>query len=536
MPRRPEIGNVQLYPNRPLRSSDRNGYVLKFYCPLQQTRIRKNCGTRDRREARRIQRECRERLLNGEYTASGGVILAGQQQSARRTAKVVDPGRGMSWEAARERYRQHRAARGREASLVHSLSRIDLAGRIFENELQPHLDGELMLPDCMTLDRFEYLQEQLLAGAESRFDRRSPNTVNSTIGAVIAFARFCKKHDWIPAVPDVQKLEVEEVMKGRPVTGEEFDRMLAVTPDVVGPNSAPSWQFAMRVLWETGFRIGDLMDFHWNDEQHIHPRWKGQPTLVIPSSQKNRKLQELPLLPGLAKLLETVPAKNRTGWVVDPQPMEFTIQGDTEWFRPDDRTLAELVQRFTNRAISRACGVSDMTVRNWLKAAAIERSNPPTSRGEVPADEVRSLRTASERRKTFTSPCKGERMTTERVSRVISLIGQKANIIVRDGGNRASGNSKYASAHDLRRGFAHRMINLGVTAETLTLLLRHADFATTRKFYGATRSAQAAGQEVRELLERTNPSFVGGLVGGPEPTPAFNPEEVAKLKAILATL
>ena len=30
MPRRPEIGNVQLYPDRPLRKSDRNGYVLNF--------------------------------------------------------------------------------------------------------------------------------------------------------------------------------------------------------------------------------------------------------------------------------------------------------------------------------------------------------------------------------------------------------------------------------------------------------------------------------------------------------------------------
>ena len=536
MPRRPEIGNVQIYPNRPLRASDRNGYVLKFYCPLQQTRIRKNCGTRDRREARRIQRECRERLLNGEYAASGGVITAGQPQAARRTTKTAEPGQGMSWESARERYRQHRAARGRKASLVHSLSRIDLACRIFENELLPHPEGELMLADCMTLDRFEYLQEQLLAGAESRFDRRSPNTVNSTIGAVMAFARFCQKHSWIPVVPDVQKLEVEEVMKGRPVTCEEFERMLAVTPDVVGPNSAPSWQFALRVLWETGFRIGDLMDFHWKDEQHIHSKWKALPTLVIPSSQKNRKLQEIPLLPGLAKLLDAVPDKDRTGWVVDPQPLEYSIQGDIEWFRPDAETLADLVKRFTNRAIGRACGVSDMTVRNWLKAAAIERSSPPTSRSEVPADQVRDLRRTSERRKTFTRSCTGDRMTVERVGRVISLIGQKSNIIVRDGGCRASGNSKYASAHDLRRGFAHRMINLGVTAETLTLLLRHADFATTRKFYGATRSAQAAGQEVRELLERTNPSFVGGLVGGLESAPAFNLEEVAKQKAILATL
>ena len=74
MPRKPEIGNVQLYPNRPLKVSDKNGYVLKFYCPVQRKRIRKNCGTRNRREARSILRECRERLINGQYIESGGAI------------------------------------------------------------------------------------------------------------------------------------------------------------------------------------------------------------------------------------------------------------------------------------------------------------------------------------------------------------------------------------------------------------------------------------------------------------------------------
>ena len=36
MPRRPEIGNVQLYPNRPLRDSDKNGYVLQVLLPDSQ--------------------------------------------------------------------------------------------------------------------------------------------------------------------------------------------------------------------------------------------------------------------------------------------------------------------------------------------------------------------------------------------------------------------------------------------------------------------------------------------------------------------
>ena len=39
----------------------------------------------------------------------------------------------------------------------------------------------------------------------------------------------------------------------RPITGEEFDRMIEATPRVVGKNEAPSWRFALRVLWYAGF-------------------------------------------------------------------------------------------------------------------------------------------------------------------------------------------------------------------------------------------------------------------------------------------
>ena len=82
----------------------------------------------------------------------------------------------------------------------------------------------------MTLNMLEYLQERLLEGDEGVYDSRSPNTVNSMMGAVMAFVRFCHKHEWIERVPSVERLEVNDVMKGRPVTQEEFERMLEATP------------------------------------------------------------------------------------------------------------------------------------------------------------------------------------------------------------------------------------------------------------------------------------------------------------------
>ncbi|MCA9008479.1 MAG: hypothetical protein KDB01_01975, partial [Planctomycetaceae bacterium] len=139
MSRRPEIGNVQLYPDRPLRKSDRNGYVLKFYCPLRGERIRRNCGTRDRREARRMQRECRERLLNGEYLASGGAVSASHFVSESCPMAVAshaadgNPPSGPTWQDCYDRYLEHRQLRVRDGSLVEIVSRLGIAERILES-------------------------------------------------------------------------------------------------------------------------------------------------------------------------------------------------------------------------------------------------------------------------------------------------------------------------------------------------------------------------------------------------------------------
>ena len=292
MPRKPEIGNVQLHPNRPLRKSDKNGYVLKFYCPLRCARIRKSCGTRDRREARRIQKECHERLINGRYIESGGAIKESDERHALPAAPIASDEK--TWDAAFEHYRQHRKRRLRRKSSQDSDSRIDIAGRIFERRRQENrMPAGATLKECTTLEALEYLQNQLLDGAEARHASRSVNTVNSIINSVMTFVRFCHDHEWIAKIPPVKKIESNEVMRGRPITGEEFDRMLVAVPKVVGPLAAASWEFALRVLWESGFRIADLMDFSWDDPSRIHPVWPRRvsesPTIVIPSSSRRSR-------------------------------------------------------------------------------------------------------------------------------------------------------------------------------------------------------------------------------------------------------
>ena len=541
MPRRPEIGNVQLYPNRPLKKSDKNGYVLKFYCPLRRKRIRRSCGTRDRREARRILRECRERLLNGEYIASNGAITE-EHAFGPGKKNSSEPDEPKTWQWCHDRYREHRTPRIRESSLDEALVRLGLAERIFEqNRKSQGLAEGLLVTEVMTLDMLEFLQDRLLAGEESRLDRRSPSTVNSQMGAVMAFVRFCFVRGWIPSVPPIEKLDIEEPMKGRPITPEEFERMLAAVPGVVGTESAPSWEFALNILWQSAFRVSDLMDFSWDDDRHIHPVWpksrKAHPTIVIPSTQKNGRNQEVPMLPGLQELLESVPQQERSGWIADPQCINRSAQPVAEWFRPTDDDLKRLAERFSNASIARACNVMPKTVKNWLTRAGINREAEfRSSTGEIPDAEISALRKNAERRQSQTAQ-RSPRPAPEKVGRIISDIGKAADIVVQREDPRTGRRKKFASAHDLRRGCAQRLINAGVSAETLKVIMRHASFATTEKHYGAFRSAQSAARELVERLENAKLTpLVGGLMGGTEDAPELTTKEFLALTSLLNSL
>ncbi len=541
MARQPEIGNVALYPNRTLQKGDKRGYVLRFYCPIRGQRIRKSCGTRNLTEARRVLRECRERLINGSYANSGGAITEAQVVMAplyQQTAEVENE--IMTFDAGFERYRDYKRNRLRKQSFQSLTSAIEMTMRIFEaRRANDGLSPGASLEECLSLASLEYLQDRLLDGAEGRYEYRLPTTVNSVMGDVMAFARYCYKHDWIAKVPPIDDLDEEEVTRGRAITGEEFDRMIACTAKVVGEPAADSWHFLLRVLWESGFRIADVLNFYWDDETKIHPRWadrrREHSTMVIPSTQKNGKFDEIPMLPGLEALLSPIPDSQRTGRVVKLEPVEYQVPGRKKGaFSPSAKDLEKLIADYSNCSIAAACNVSEQTVRNWLRKLGLERRDAIRYYGEpVPADLVAAARKRSQRRRSRWTV-----LSKDRVSRIVSAIGEDAGVVVRQPDEERRIRIKFASAHDLRRSLAERLYNKGMSAETLMVIMRHRDFATTRKFYQAKKRAESAAAEVHKLLGAESPGngLVGALVGAHEKTPQLSAEELMKLKRLLNSL
>ncbi len=66
------------------------------------------------------------------------------------------------------------------------------------------------------------------------------------------------------------------------------------------------------------------------------------------------------------------------------------------------------------------------------------------------------------------------------------------------------------------------------------VVMRHKDFATTRKFYGAKKAAQSAAAEIYEKVIARDKNIE--LVGGIKKPPQLTAEEVAKLKSLLNSL
>lgn len=80
---------------------------------------------------------------------------------------------------------------------------------------------------------------------------------------------------------------------------------------------------------------------------------------------------------------------------------------------------------------------------------------------------------------------------------------------------------------------AYRLINAGISAETLKVVLRHKDFNTTERFCGASRAAQAAAIENHEKLKLESEN---GSIEVPANSAPLSSRELQKLKRLLRSL
>ena len=93
-------------------------------------------------------------------------------------------------------------------------------------------------------------------------------TIAKTLRHIQAALSWGVSMGMLPKVPNMHKPKRgkgQTIMRGRPITEEEFDRMIAAVPKV-REYDGPAWERLLRGLWLSGLRLGEAMILSWDME------------------------------------------------------------------------------------------------------------------------------------------------------------------------------------------------------------------------------------------------------------------------------
>jgi integrase len=125
----------------------------------------------------------------------------------------------------------------------------------------------------------------------------------------------------VPAMPKIKWVKKSKMMKGRPITTEEFERMLERVERVVGEKRAPSWRFFLRGLWLSGLRLDESLELWWDRDDRLSLDFSGRfPMLQITAeSEKGHQDRLLPITPDFAEFIDAIPDDQRMDRVFQPK-------------------------------------------------------------------------------------------------------------------------------------------------------------------------------------------------------------------------
>ena len=195
-----------------------------------------------------------------------------------------------------------------------------------------HLLDELIRPgflqslDAATISAF---------ATKLRKDDRSEATVKGHLSNIRTMLNWARRQELIDKVPRIDMPTKTAKMGGRPITLEEFERLLDAVPKAlhsrhqngspIEPNAAvvESWRFLLRGLWWSGLRLAEALDLDWIDDRLLCVDFTGRrPMLRIKAEgQKSGKNTVLPMTPEFAELLQATPEVEREGRVFNPLPV-----------------------------------------------------------------------------------------------------------------------------------------------------------------------------------------------------------------------
>ncbi|WP_442484774.1 tyrosine-type recombinase/integrase [Aeoliella sp. SH292] len=264
--------------------ADRTNLVMRYKCPLTGKHVPRTTGTSNAKEAAKAAAKWEAELQEGRY-----------QRSSR-----------MGWDEFVEYVDTNHLSTMAVSSADTYLSTLS----VFKEACRPE-----KLADVTTA-KVTYFRTKL------QQQGRKPATIAKHLRTLAAVLNWAKEQGILATVPKCNMPKGwkagQRAMKGRPISGEEFDRMLAKVASEVGEDKAAAWTFYLRALWESGLRLTESLTLSWDERPDaISVDMEGRrPMLRIPAAvEKGKRNRLLPMTPELAELLLTVPQGDRRGRV-----------------------------------------------------------------------------------------------------------------------------------------------------------------------------------------------------------------------------
>ena len=263
---------------------DRTNWVMRYTDPRTGRRITRSTGTSNRRQAERVAGKWESELRAGKYR------------------KSVDT----HWPEFRERYEKQVAVEQAKGTLDKVIAVLNAVEESLAPKRVRDIDADALVD----------LKQKWL-------ESRTPSTVGGYLGGVPSAMTTAVEWGILPRVPKFPKIRRNKgvkLMRGRAVTPEEFDLMLAATPKVVGDEPASSWQFLLRGFWTSGLRLSEACSLYWDGLRgHCVDLTGRLPLFIIRGTlEKGKQDRHLPMAPEFADLLLTVPKDQRDGRVFSP--------------------------------------------------------------------------------------------------------------------------------------------------------------------------------------------------------------------------
>lgn len=269
-----------------IKPSNRRFYMARWLDPVTELTKSQSTKTAVRRDAERFAARLEDELNSGKF---------------KRKARVT-------WEELQKRYKA-------EVS-IDKADRTGLKTESMFNAITEHFNPKM----ASAVADVGFIAKYV---AKLRELERQPYTIRGHLAELRKVLRWAKRMDLITVMPHIEFPRASSGMKGRPITTEEFDRILAGVDkhtDIIQPQFAASWRHYLRGLWLSSLRLEESMKLHWTSDKelcvdftHRRPMFR-----IQAASEKGRKFRLLPMTPDFAKFLDETPKSKRHGFVFNP--------------------------------------------------------------------------------------------------------------------------------------------------------------------------------------------------------------------------